>query len=110
MPSPRGSLRVESTAIVANAQPDALLQHLERDRGLLRATVPDTIAHRFLDDEEQVQGLFNRHGLYDTVLDRKAHVRSLVLRQRVEHMLERRLQILPLEQVRSQPRDEVPDL
>src|ERR1700674_5495132 len=99
MPNPFGSLRVESTTVVANAQSDTLLQHLERHPGLWRPAVPDTITHRFLDDEEQVQGLFSRYGLRGTVFDRKAHTHGLVLRQRFQHVLQRRRQVLSLEQV-----------
>ena len=63
MPSPLGDVGSEFTAVVANAQPNTLLQHLERNPGLLRAAVPDTITHRSLDSAEQVRGLFRRRGL-----------------------------------------------
>ena len=63
MPSPLEDVVSKSTAVVANAQPDTLLQHLGRNPALLRAAVPDTITHRFLDNAEQVRGLFRRHGL-----------------------------------------------
>ncbi len=81
MPSPLGSLWVESTAVVANAQPDTLLQHLQRHPDLLCVAMPNTMTHRFVNDTKQAQRLFRRYGLCGRVLNREAHARGLVPRQ-----------------------------
>src|SRR5262249_28228441 len=109
MPSPLGGHRLESTTVVTNAQTDTLFQHLERYPDLFRMTMPDTITYGFLNDAQQVQRLFSRYGVRRTILDRESHTRGLVLRQRCQHVLQHHRQVLSLEQVGTQPGNEVPD-
>src|SRR3977135_3763281 len=99
MADPLCIVLVESTAIVANAQSDTPLQHLERHASLSRVAMLDTITYRFLDDAEQVEGLFRRYGPCGAILDREAHTRRLVLRQHCQHLLQHCRKILPQEQV-----------